>query len=296
MYGKFFASTFTGSMFGAGPDVFAVWAYVIAHTVDGRVELNPDVLMATLGASRERIDAAITFLCSPDDRSRNPAEEGRRLVQDGQFQFRVTSHALYRTLRNESDRRAYNREKQRESRARRGLLVKSSQAVKRNVKDVSHGQPPSAYTEAEAEAEAETEKNTPPPPSGGGTRRSAPGGSDLTRFWDSEWVRTRLGQTFAWERPDAVAMAACLKLAKNDPAEVHRRITTMLDSQDHWIAENASPRILRSYWNRFGVTVLSKSAARQAELNAILTRMETPNDSPSKASQPFASPLAQPPY
>ena len=51
MYGKIFASTFTGSMFGAGSDVFAVWGYVIANAQDSRIELNPRMLASTLGST-----------------------------------------------------------------------------------------------------------------------------------------------------------------------------------------------------------------------------------------------------
>lgn len=118
MYGKFFASAFTGSMFGAGSDVFAVWAYVIAHAVAGKVELNPKLLGAMLGAPAERVEAAIGFLCSPDPESRNPAEEGRRLLPDGAFQYQVVSHSIYRALQTEEQRRSYNRIKKQESRAR----------------------------------------------------------------------------------------------------------------------------------------------------------------------------------
>ncbi len=149
MYGKFFASTFTGSMFGAGSDVFAVWGYVIANAgIDGRLELNPKMLASVLGASVDAVERAIVSLCEPDPHSRNPQADGRRLQREGQYQYRVTSHEIYRAIRNEEERRAYNREKQRESRARRI-------AVKRNVNDKSNCVPPSAHTEVEAEVEVD---------------------------------------------------------------------------------------------------------------------------------------------
>lgn len=106
-------------MFGAGPDVFAVWAYVIANAQDSRVELHPRVLAATIGTTPQKIEDAIEFLCSPDPESRNPEHEGRRLVRDGQFQFLVVSHSIYRGLKDEEERRAYNAARQRVSRARR---------------------------------------------------------------------------------------------------------------------------------------------------------------------------------
>lgn len=119
MYGKFFASTFTGSMFGAGADVFAVWGYVIANTVDSTIELNPALLAAHIGSSPANITAAIEYLCRPDPQSRNKEHEGRRLLHEAGFQYHVVSHALYRAMRNEEERRTYNRIKQQESRARK---------------------------------------------------------------------------------------------------------------------------------------------------------------------------------
>ena len=110
MTGKFFASTFSGSMFGAGPHVFAVWGYVIAHCFDSEVELNPPLLAAMLGSSPAVIEEAIAYLTAPDPRSRNPEADGRRLVHQGGFTYRVTTHAHYQKIRDAEARRAYNRE------------------------------------------------------------------------------------------------------------------------------------------------------------------------------------------
>ncbi len=120
MYGKIFASTFTGSMFGRGPVMFSVWAFVLAHTDQtGTVELNPRLVASSLGAELNEVELAIQELCRPDDSSRNPADEGRRLIQEGQFTYRVVSHAIYQRIRTQDDRREYNRQKQAESRARK---------------------------------------------------------------------------------------------------------------------------------------------------------------------------------
>lgn len=139
-------------MYGAGTTVFAVWGYVIANTVDSRVELNPKLLASVLGTTPEAIADAIDALCKPDPLSRNGAAEGRRLQQEGTFQYRVTSHEIYRAMRNEEERREYNRLKQRESRAKR--------AVKRNVNDGQQMSALSAHTEAEADTETNTDRGS----------------------------------------------------------------------------------------------------------------------------------------
>ncbi len=120
MYGKIFASTFTGSMFGRGPVMFSVWAFVLAHTDQtGTVELNPRLVASSLGAELNEVELAIQELCRPDESSRNPADDGRRLLREGQFTYRVVSHAIYQRIRTQDDRREYNRQKQAESRARK---------------------------------------------------------------------------------------------------------------------------------------------------------------------------------
>lgn len=118
MYGKYFVSTFNGSMYGAGPVIFAVWGYVIAHTVDSQVELNPKALAPMIGTTVEEICQAIEFLCRPDVESRNKDEEGRRLVREGQFAYRVPSWDHYHNILNETERREYNRQKKAEQRVR----------------------------------------------------------------------------------------------------------------------------------------------------------------------------------
>src|SRR4051812_47815562 len=98
-YGKFFTSCFSGSMVGAGANVFALWGYVIAHAIDGQVEVNPRLVALTIGMTLDDLTKSLAFLCAPDPESRNKDEEGRRLVKEGQFAYRVVSHAIYRAMR-----------------------------------------------------------------------------------------------------------------------------------------------------------------------------------------------------
>lgn len=123
MYGKHFESMYEGSMYGAGVAVFAVWGYVIAHARKSRVELNPKKLSDTLGGTVEEILDAIEVLKSPDPQSRHKEADGRRLVQEGEFQYFLPSWEAYQGIRNADDRRAYNAAKQREYRARKKEIV-----------------------------------------------------------------------------------------------------------------------------------------------------------------------------
>ena len=110
-------------------------------------------------------------------------------------------------------------------------------------------------TQAEAEAEAEALQKKPP------ARPRAPrtgAHPELLRFWEAEWARTR-GTPWAWTPPDLVAISKCLKLAgTGGQREVEERISRILENQDRWTADNASPRILASHWNAHGFKIIHK--------------------------------------
>lgn len=119
MYGKAFESMYSGSMVGAGLNVFAVWNYAITKAKTGIVELNPKLLSAILGGPLKDVEAAIQFLSKPDPDSRSKAEDGRRLVKEGQFQYRVVNWSVYQGIKNAEDLREYNRVRQAEYRKKK---------------------------------------------------------------------------------------------------------------------------------------------------------------------------------
>jgi hypothetical protein len=139
MYGKAFASMYTGSMYGCGMHVFAVWNFVLANSdAKGYLEINPRLLAATLGGPATEVQAAIDYLSSADENSRNPDEEGRRIVREGQFLYRIVSHKKYRDMRDSEGKKEYDRNYRREERARGKSSLSSEDVVKNtNVVDES---------------------------------------------------------------------------------------------------------------------------------------------------------------
>jgi len=152
MYGKIFGSLFTGSMMGVGANVIAVWAYVIAHSHGGQVELNPKLVGVQIGMTPEEVELAVAYLCAPDPASRSKNEGGRRLVREGEYAYRVVNHDSYLKVRNEEERREYNRVKQQEHRAKLRESTTSKVSKRKSKKSTM-----SAKTEAEEEAEEEAE-------------------------------------------------------------------------------------------------------------------------------------------
>lgn len=145
MYGKHFQSMYTGSMCGSGAAVFAVWGYVIAHVRDNTCELNPAYLAFVLGMEEKQVIQAIEFLCSPDSKSRGKEFDGRRLIREGEYQYRVPQAEHYRKIRSSDDQREANRERQHRYRMLHSVTPLKTDVTKSN--DIS-----------EAEAEAESKK------------------------------------------------------------------------------------------------------------------------------------------
>jgi hypothetical protein len=109
MYGRVFEHMYEGSMVGAGINVFAVWNYMLAKARKGVVEVNPALVAFKLGGDKGDVERALEFLQQPDPQSRSKAEEGRRIIKEGQFQYRIVNWAHYEEIRNEAERREYNR-------------------------------------------------------------------------------------------------------------------------------------------------------------------------------------------
>ena len=142
MYGKVFSTMFDGSMLGSGPWVFSVWTYAIASCdAKGYIELNPKLVAAKIDGSVQSapaVEAALAVLCAPDASSRSRAEEGKRLVQEGQFLYRIVNYATYRAIRDKDERREY---------------MRTYMAAKRALTNVSRSKSPLAYAKGKGKGE-----------------------------------------------------------------------------------------------------------------------------------------------
>lgn len=150
MFGKFFASAFEGSMYGAGPEVFALWGYVISHTVNSRVEINPEAVAPKIGMPVSELDNALEYLCKPDPKSRSKLNEGRRMVKEGEFSYFIPNHRAYLMIKKSEDLRKYNARKQREYRAKKSKpKVAPDQAGTLNAKLIEEAEGRGDLAEAE---------------------------------------------------------------------------------------------------------------------------------------------------
>ena len=111
-WGKIHKSMYDGSMCGSGAHVFAVMGWVIVNMRPDRtkdreeyVRIQPTILAAAIGEPESRIQEAIDFLCKADPKSTSPQDDGRRLVMESPYVYRVVNGKYYREIKNEEDQR-----------------------------------------------------------------------------------------------------------------------------------------------------------------------------------------------
>jgi len=129
MYGKFYYQAFKGSMYGAGANVFAVWAYIIALAVKSRVDINPLDIANHIGMTQKEVEDAVEYLCAPDPNSRTPSNEGRRMIREGSFQYFIPNHEIFTKTKSPEELRAYYARVKREWRAQQEATKKAKEGL-----------------------------------------------------------------------------------------------------------------------------------------------------------------------
>lgn len=112
MYGKLFASMFTGSLHGHWQAIVTFQQMVILADKDGTVEVTPAALSAITSIPLDIIEVGITVLEAPDVNSRTPDEDGRRIVRINPARpwgWHITNYAHYRAIRTAEERRDYHK-------------------------------------------------------------------------------------------------------------------------------------------------------------------------------------------
>lgn len=110
MFAKIFRSILDGTL---GEDAEARHTFMdllVLANRDGEVDMTPEAIAGVTHVPLERLKAALERLSSPDPRSRNPNEQGRRIVpihEDRDWGWRVVNYAHYRGIRDQRERREY---------------------------------------------------------------------------------------------------------------------------------------------------------------------------------------------
>lgn len=156
MYGKIFDSIYDGTLYGHWEAIVTMQQLLVLCTRDGIIDMTPQAIAARTSIPLEIITNGLGLLAEPDQYSRTPGEEGRRIVlMDGHrpWGWVIVNHAKYQAIR---DRAAKNE-------ADRIRISGHRKALKSNdVADCSNSsQPVADVAPASASASASATKTKP---------------------------------------------------------------------------------------------------------------------------------------
>lgn len=149
MFVKLFSSITESSLWSEPKEVRLLFVTMLAKANQiGFVEASLPGLARVANLSMEETVSALECLQSPDKFSKNPENEGRRIISvPGGFM--ILNYEDYRERRNVEERQEYMRN-----------YMKAYRKRKQTETDVNTSKPPLAKAEAEAEAEARRERES----------------------------------------------------------------------------------------------------------------------------------------
>jgi hypothetical protein len=157
---KLFSTITESSLWSESKETRLLFVTMLAKAdPTGFVEAALPGLARVSNLSIDETAESVKRLEGPDRHSKNPANEGRRIVhvpERGGWQ--IINYEVYRERRNDEERQAYMRSYMKQYRAR------SVNSRKQMLDNVNHGKPPLAHAEAEEEEDAEGEGGRKPPP------------------------------------------------------------------------------------------------------------------------------------
>lgn len=163
-----------------------VWITMLAMAdAEGTVHSTAPGISSAAVIEIDRTREALRVLESPDEDSKNPINEGRRIERcDGGYQ--ILNYKEHRAKREPDTRREYMKTYMQERRAEERRA-----AGKPNINIVSSGKPQLAHAEAEEEEEADKEKTPPTPPKGGLVFPEALDNQEFREAW-GRWEKHRV--------------------------------------------------------------------------------------------------------
>ena len=140
MYGKLFCQMYDGTLGTRGPwqALITFQQLVILADKHGVVDMTAEAIARRTTIPLDVIKIGIVALEQPDDASRTPDEDGRRIVRLAETRdwgWRVVNYAKYRALRNEDERRDYHQRYYHAVRKPALSKVQQSQQISTNSTD-----------------------------------------------------------------------------------------------------------------------------------------------------------------
>ena len=127
MYAKIFSQIYDGTLCTKGPwqALVAFQQLLILADQDGNVDMTAEAISRRTTIPLEIIQVGIEALLEPDDKSRTPDEEGRRIVllsENRDWGWHIVNYQHYRKIKREEDRREYHQAYYQEKRKKKQQL------------------------------------------------------------------------------------------------------------------------------------------------------------------------------
>jgi len=120
MYGKIWEMMYTGSLATQGKDAWkAIVTFqqmIIVADKDGYVTLNAEALSRNTTIPLDVIKAGIKILEAPDPDSRTRRSEGKRIIPQDNWGWKIVNYKAYRDARDEHVLKRYWAEQKRKAR------------------------------------------------------------------------------------------------------------------------------------------------------------------------------------
>lgn len=164
MYGKLFASMFDGSLYGNWQAIVTFQQMIILCGPDGVIDVTPQALAARTSIPLDIIQEGLRVLEAPDQYSRTPDHDGRRIERLDDHRpwgWRIVNYRKYRMMvsaeeKREADRVRIAEKRKNERDGARQIATKSDKTrLSQVVAEVAQ-----AEAEAEAEVLKERERGT----------------------------------------------------------------------------------------------------------------------------------------
>jgi len=137
MYGKIFAKMYEGTLYGQWEALVTFQQMIVLCDADGNIDMTPQAIASRTSIPLKIIEKGIRILEAPDQYSRTPDQEGRRIERIDEHRpwgWHLVNHAKYTAMQDADTVRAQTRERVRKHRAAKdAVTVTDSNGQKRHT-------------------------------------------------------------------------------------------------------------------------------------------------------------------
>ncbi len=159
MYTKLYRTIFDGSLYGQFEAITVFMAMLALADHHGEVDAFPAKIAGCLGCDVDFVIKGIEDLLLPDPHSRTPAKDGCRIIpllndegNDRPFGWKIVNYKKYREIRNEEERREYQRKWIEKKRKKEKLSTENVDDCQQST-NVDRSLPQSTHTDTDTDTE-----------------------------------------------------------------------------------------------------------------------------------------------